>query len=133
MSQIILDDQLSDLDVLIPIARWTTVQRLRDLRPLEVIRDERVPALLRELTQPTFVTIDMGFWDRGLVHSRYCVLCFPLRNDEQERLPAFLRRLFNLPGFRTKAERMGKVARVSESHVEFWQAGDAYLHILAWP
>ena len=58
MSQIILDDQLFDLEVLVPIARWITVQRLRDLRPGEVIKDERVPALLRQLPRPTFVTID---------------------------------------------------------------------------
>ncbi len=61
MSQIILDDQLFDVEVLIPIARWITVQRLRDLRPGEVIKDERVPELLRRLRQPTFVTIDLGF------------------------------------------------------------------------
>lgn len=132
MSQIILDDQLFDLEVLIPIARWTTVQRLRELRPNEVIRDERVPALLRELAQPTFATIDMGFWDRNLAHSRYCIVCFPLRNDEQERLPALLRRLFHVPGFHTKTSRMGKVVRVSETRVEYWQLGDASLHVLAW-
>ena len=63
MSQIILDDQLFDLEVLVPLARWITVQRLRDLRPGEVIKDERVPVLLRQLPQPTFVTIDMGFWN----------------------------------------------------------------------
>lgn len=61
MSQVILDDQLFDEEVLIPIARWTTVQRLRNLRPSEVIKDERVPVILREIAQPTFVTIDMGF------------------------------------------------------------------------
>jgi len=61
MSQIILDDQLFDLEVLVPIVRWTTVQYLRDLRPNEVIKDERVPVVLRQTRQPTFVTIDMGF------------------------------------------------------------------------
>ena len=75
MSQIILDDQLFGLEVLVPIARWITVQRLRDLRPGEVIKDDRVPVLLRQLRQPSFVTIDMGFWDRGLRDARYCVLC----------------------------------------------------------
>lgn len=82
MSQIILDDQLYAFEVLLPIARWTTVQRLRDLRPDEVIKDERVPALLRQLRQPTFVTIDMGFWNRNLRDNQYCILCFPLHNDE---------------------------------------------------
>ena len=132
MSQIILDDQLFDLEVLIPLARWITVQRLRDVRPGEVIKDERVPELLRQLPQPTFVTIDMGFWDKGLRDVHYCILCFPLRNDEQHQLPALLRRLLQLPEFRTKAERMGKVARVSPSHVEYWRMGDEQSHRLHW-
>ncbi len=132
MSQIILDDQLFDLEVLVPIARWTTVQRLRDLRPTEVIKDERVPMLLRQLRQPTFVTIDMGFWDRGLRDARYCMLCFPLRNDEQNHLPGLLRRLLRRPEFRSKAGRMGKVARVSSSHIDYWDLTDDQPHRLWW-
>lgn len=108
MSQIILDDQLFDLEVLIPLARWITVQRLRDVRPGEVIKDERVPELLRQLPQPTFVTIDMGFWDKGLRDVHYCILCFPLRNDEQHQLPALLRRLLQLPEFRTRPNAWAK-------------------------
>lgn len=74
MSQLVLDDQLFDLEVLIPLARWITVQRLRELRPGEVIKDERVPSLLRQLREPTFVTIDAGFWNRGLRDNQYCIL-----------------------------------------------------------
>ncbi len=133
MSQIILDDQLFDLEVLVPIARWITVQRLRDLRPGEVIKDDRVPVLLRQLRQPTFVTIDMGFWNRGLRDARYCILCFPLRNDKQYELPGLLRRLLRLPEFRTKRARVGKVAQVRPTHVEYWQLGDEQLHRLIWP
>ena len=133
MSQIILDDQLFDLEVLVPIARWITVQRLRDLRPGEVIKDDRVPVLLRQLRQPTFVTIDMGFWNRGLRDARYCILCFPLRNDKQYELPGLLRRLLRLPEFRTKRARMGKVAQVRPTHIEYWQLGDEQLHRLIWP
>ncbi|MBC8492348.1 MAG: hypothetical protein H8D43_01080 [Chloroflexi bacterium] len=133
MSQIILDDQLFDLEVLVPIARWITVQRLRDLRPGEVIKDDRVPVLLRQLRQPTFVTIDMGFWNRGLRDARYCILCFPLRNDKQYELPGLLRRLLRLPEFRTKRARMDKVAQVRPTHIEYWQLGDEQLHRLIWP
>ena len=133
MSQIILDDQLFDLEVLVPIARWITVQRLRDLRPGEVIKDDRVPVLLRQSRQPTFVTIDMGFWNRGLRDASYCILCFPLRNDKQYELPGLLRRLLRLPEFRTKRARMGKVAQVRPTHIEYWQLGDEQLHRLIWP
>ena len=133
MSQIVLDEQLSDDEVLAPLARWITVQRLDDLRPTEVIKDDRVPLLLRELSRPTFVTIDMGFWNRNLRDGKYCILCFPLRNDEQHQLPGLLRRVLQLPEFRTRARRMGKIARVSTARLEFWQQGDEQLHRLTWP
>ncbi|MEZ4735585.1 MAG: hypothetical protein R3E79_51490 [Caldilineaceae bacterium] len=132
MSQVILDDQIFDEEVLIPIARWTTVQRLRNLRPGEVIKDERVPVILREIAQPTFVTIDMGFWRRELVDAKYCILCFPLRNDEQGQIPDLLRRLFRLPEFHTKAARMGKVVQVTSTLLRYWQRGDEQLHLFPW-
>lgn len=109
MSQIILDDQLFALEVLVPLARWITVGRLRDLRPGEVIKDERVPALLRELRQPTFVTIDEGFWTRRLCDPKYCILYFALRDDEQDDLAGLLRELFQDHEFHTKNTRVGKV------------------------
>jgi hypothetical protein len=133
MSQIVLDDQLFDLDVLLPIARWSTVQRLRDLRPHEVIKDDRVPVLLRELRRPTFVTIDMGFYKRDLCDARYCLLCFPLRNDEQHRLPLLLRQALRLPELRTQAVRMGKVARISADHIDYWHLADEQSRRLFWP
>lgn len=133
MSQIILDDQLFDLEVLLPIARWATVRRLRDLRPTEVIKDERVPLLLRQLRQPTFVTIDMGFWRKAFRDVKYCIFCFPLTNDEQYKLPELLRALLRLPEFRSKNARMGKVARVATGSVHYWQLADESLHKLPWP
>jgi len=132
MSQIILDDQLFDVEVLVPLARWITVQRLRELRPKEVIKDDRVPLLLRELRQPTFVTIDMGFWDRDWRDPKYCILCFPLRNEEQHLLPERLYRLFQLPEFHTKAARMGKVVRVGPERIDYWAVGHEQMRRLSW-
>lgn len=133
MSPIILDDQLADAAIRKRLAQWTRAQRLRDLRPGEVIKDERVPMILRELRQPTFVTIDMGFWNGRLRDARYCILCFPLRSDEQREIPGLLRNLFRMSEFATKAMRMGKVARVSQSHIDYWQLGDEQPHGLSWP
>jgi len=133
VSQIILDDQLFELEVLVPLARWTTVRRLRDLHPGEVVKDERVPVLLRELSRPTFITIDHGFWDKRLRDSKYCILYFALRNDQQHELPMLLRHLLQLPEFHTKAARMGKVAYVHPTRIEYWQLGDERLHRLTWP
>ena len=132
MIQIVLDDQLFPLDVLVPIARWSTVQRLRDVRPGEVIKDERVPVILRELRQPTFVTIDMAFWNRRLCDLHYCLVCFPLRNDEQALIPIMLRRLLRMPTFRSKTQRMGKVIQVAPQQLRYWQHNDDQLHVHQW-
>lgn len=79
--------------------------------------------ILRQLRQPTFVTIDMGFWNAGLRDAHYCILCFPLPSDEQHAIPGLLRQLFRLPEFATKAARMGKVARISQAQIDYWQTG----------
>jgi hypothetical protein len=122
MSQLVLDDQLDVQKVLPPLAGWMRAVRLQDLRPTERILDDRVPQLLLALNGPTFVTIDRGFWRRRLSHPGYCILYFALRKEEQEEIPPLLRRLFRRPEFRTRAVRMGKVARVSKSVVTYWEA-----------
>jgi len=132
VSQIVLDDQLRASLVLLPIRAWITAQRLRDLRPGEVIKDERVPTLLQELREPTFVTIDHGFWNRRLRSRRYCIAYFDLRDEQQGELPALLRRLLQQSEFSNRAARMGKVARVGAAGVDYWQLGDDPLHSIQW-
>ena len=78
------------------------------------------------------MTIDTGFWRKGLRDIRYSILCFPLSNDEQDKLPELLRALLRLPEFRSKSMRMGKVARVGVGRVDYWQLGDESLHKVPW-
>src|SRR5262249_36990174 len=115
MSQLILDAHVNALYVLPVLRRWITVQRLQEIRPGEIVLDERVPEIPSTLKQPTFVTIDKDFDDPGWCHPNYCILYFALRDDEQTLLPGLLRALFRRPEFRTRAGRMGKLARVSTS------------------
>jgi hypothetical protein len=119
VSRFVLDDQLDPDEVRAPIVRWATARFLREIRPGDVIKDDRVPTILRTLRTPTFITIDSGFWSRKGRDRRYCILCFALRADEQGELPSLLRRLLRLPEFRTRAARMGKVAWVSRDHVSW--------------
>jgi len=132
MSQIIVDEQLDPEEVLEPIRQWTTAQWLPKLRPGEIIKDDRVPQLLRELRQPTFVTIDAGFWDKKLCDNKYCILYFDLNTKQQALLPRMLRELLRLPEFRTKAARMGKVARVRFSRIDYWQLHDEQQIQIKW-
>ena len=133
MAQVILDEQLRRRLVLLPIRAWITAERVQDLRPHEVIKDDRIPTILCDLNQPTFVPIDIGFWDRRLCDRRYCILYFAVTDAKQGEIPAMLRRLLRLPDFRTKAVRMGVVARVSSAHIDLWHVGGTEMRRVDWP
>ncbi len=96
---------------------------IRRAAPWEVIKDDRIPSLLRELKNSTFVTIDDGFWNRDLLDPNYCILYFALQDHQQAQIPSLLRQLLKLAEFKTIAIRMGKIAKVSTTHIEYWQWG----------
>lgn len=116
MSQLVLDDQLDAVAVLRPVLKWSKAVFVRDLRPREHIRDERIPEILLTVRQPTLVTIDHDFWKRSWCHPGYGIISVDLTDEEQHVLPAWLRALLRRPEFRTRALRMGKVVRV-DHHV----------------
>jgi hypothetical protein len=124
MSQLVLDEQPNVQELVRGFEGWITWVRLQAIRPREQVLDERVPELLLTLNRPTFVTIDGDFWNRKLCHRHYCILFFALATREEHLLPDQLRRLFRLPEFRTRAARMGKVARIQQQVVTYWQAGE---------
>jgi hypothetical protein len=119
MSQLILDEQLDPKRVLLPLASWITVQSLQNLRPGTLVRDERIPAVLLTLKQPTFVTIDQDFHDFRWCHPGYCILYFALEDEEQKLIPELLRSLLRRPEFRTRALRMGKIACIRPTWIEY--------------
>ena len=121
MSQLILDEHVAIPIVLPPLKKWISVGRIQDLRPGELILDDRVPQILRTLRKPTFVTIDNGFWRQSLCNPGYCLLCFDLRDDQQDHIPDLMRRLFHVADFQTRSIRMGKIARVRLHAVDYWQ------------
>jgi hypothetical protein len=132
MSQVIVDDHLDLKRVVAPLHQWITTERLQDLRVGEHILDDRVPEILRTLKQPTFVTIDQDFWNRRLCDPSYSVLYFDLRDDQQQQIPDLLRALLRQSQFRTRARRLGKVARVTGTLLQFWQFPGHDLHHLWW-
>jgi hypothetical protein len=100
------------------------VVSIKTLRPNTVIKDEAIPSLQSKQKQPTFVTTDVsGFWKKVKPHPKFCIVCVPLPDYRLCELPFLLRRLFRTEGFRTKRERMGKVALVTETTVRFYAVG----------
>ncbi|HEY5864622.1 MAG TPA: hypothetical protein VI542_03580 [Candidatus Tectomicrobia bacterium] len=130
---IILDEQLLGRHIENDIAKWYrgTVRFIVEVRPHTVIKDEMIPAVLRQANQPTFVTInDQDFWRKVAIDRRYCVVCFALADTRVREIPASLRALFHRPEFRTKRRRMGTVIRVADARVSYYTFNDRAIHVL---
>jgi hypothetical protein len=132
---IVLDEELQGLGLEDAIAHWYrgAVLVIKQLRPDTVIKDEVIPTILRRAQQPTFLTINHGdFWQRIPAESSFCLVCFRLTADQAQEIPLMLRRLLRFPEFRTKRERMGKVASVSRRGIQYYSNRDKLIHILGW-
>lgn len=91
------------------------------------IKDEEIIPFLLQQRQPTFFTLDAGFFKRNLCHAKYGLYYLDV---EQYEAAAFIRRVLRHPSFDTHAKRMGFVARISHTGFTLWQAhGDSKLHI----
>jgi hypothetical protein len=123
MSQIVLDEHLGRTEVLTPLRRWITTVKIEDLAPDETLKDDRILQILCRQRQPTFVTLDADFFHKRLCDRRYCLIYFVVPRQQQRRIPLLLRQLLRLREFSTKAARMGKVVRIQERTIEFWQVG----------
>jgi hypothetical protein len=130
---IVLDEQLLGRAIDRDIARWYRgpVRFILDLRPHTVIKDDGIPELLRQQSQPTFVTInERDFWQKIEADARYCIVCFPLPDPRAHEIPGMLRSLFRHPEFRTKAQRTGKVIRVTSEDICYYTTSDKRIEII---
>jgi hypothetical protein len=90
--------------------------------------NEIIP-LLHGLRRSTFFTRDRDFYDPGLAHRNYCLVYLDIKPTKTAQfVRAFLRR----HGFRTQAERLGKVARVHQTGITYWQVGASKRARLRW-
>jgi hypothetical protein len=101
----------------------------RDLRCQGMHDDNIVPFLLR-LKQPTLLTRDGDFFERGLVHSRYCLAWFDV---DAGQTAFFIRRFLSHPQFRTTAQRLGKVIHIAPRGVDYWAKNTHRPTGVCWP
>jgi hypothetical protein len=91
-----------------------------------------MPVLLRQQQGATFITInERDFWHDVLITKHFCVLCFALPTKDVEELPELLRAVLRCPPFHTKAERMGKVARVTRDTISYYTYQDPTINTLS--
>jgi len=120
---LVLDEQLMGRDLETALGHWYRglVCFITDLRPGTVIKDDAIPSLLRQQSDATFLTInETDFWRKVAIDDRFCVICFALTDSHVREIPELLRAVFRQPAFRTKAHRMGKVLRVTQTTVRYY-------------
>jgi hypothetical protein len=133
---IVLDEHLHEVGVEEAIRRWYhgRVCTITSLRPNTVVKDESVPGLLRTVSQPTFVTLNWRhFWQQTPARGGLCLICFTLPTARAAEVSPLLRRLLRLQEFKTKAARMGKIARISAEQVAYYRVHDQQLRTLPLP
>lgn len=103
------------------------------LRPGIIIKDEAIPTLLLQVTQPTFVTINVSdFWRHVHAHRGYCIVAVSTPKERIAEILALLQTFFRHPDLRAKTGRMGKVIRLSPERIEYY-GSDWEIHTLLWP
>jgi len=131
---IVLDEGLNNPFLAKRIAAWYPgrVAILTELRPNAVIKDDAVSVLLRTVQQPTFVTINVkDFWRVIRPEARFAIVCVELSIDRADQVSQWLRDFLSLPEFKTKAGRMGVVALLRPTRIEFYRA-DRRIETMQW-
>ncbi len=121
---IVLDEQLMDPRIVEAFQHWHkgAVITILDLQPRAQIDDDAIPALLRKVRQPTFVTINYSdFWQIVEPGKDYCIICLKLSGDRSLEIPALIRGLLKMKEFATKKARMGKVISWSDGRVSYYE------------
>jgi hypothetical protein len=119
---IVLDENLKDPQVTAAIHGWYRgrVCSINELRPATTIKDEAIPMLLRAHSGCVFITEnESDFWRRPLTDPNYCVIALGA-GFEPEDVSIAIRAVLRLKGFRTRKERLGKLAKVSHRKVEYY-------------
>lgn len=131
---LILDEQLLGRNLEVALARWYrgSIVFITDLRPYSIIKDEAVPVLLRQQRSPTFLTInETDFWRKVSIDQHFCVVCFPLPDSQAEEISGLLRVVFRHDLFQTKAQRMGKVLRVTRNTISYYSHRDRQVQVVS--
>ena len=132
---IVLDEQLSGYEVGPAIAQWYRgrVANITEIRPRSHILDEAVPELLRRVSQPLFVTINVDdFWRRVAPHDDFGIACFELANSQAREVSPWLRKLLGLSLFKTRRQRMGKIIKVTPTQILHYSKDSWAIERLGW-
>jgi hypothetical protein len=84
---------------------------------------------LHRVRSATFFTRDDDFFRARLCHANYCLVFVDVPETETA---SFIRRFLRHPAFKTKAQRCGKVVKLSPRNITWWVAGKRRWQTLIW-
>ena len=82
------------------------------------LKDAEIIPLLLQLRTLTFFTLDSDFFKQDYCHSHYCLVFLDVNQYEAA---TFIRRFLKHNKFNTRAKRLGKVVRISHTHISIRQ------------
>jgi hypothetical protein len=80
--------------------------------------EQHILPLLHKLSQPTFFTRDLGFFEETRRHGNYALVCLAVSQKEAAK---FIRRVLRHPEFNTKAKRLGAVVYATHDGLRVWR------------
>jgi len=80
-------------------------------------------------SKATFHTLDDGFFKRRFLHAGYCIVYYEVPHVDLVR---WMTRWLRHPGFNTHAKRLGKVVKVQQNRITYWDVTDRQLHEAPW-
>jgi hypothetical protein len=125
----LLDENIRD-DQRAQLRKWRIPFRQvgKEISRAGIGDDDLIP-LLHRLHRATLFTQDAGFFREHLCHDDYGLVLLAVNYLE---VALFIRRFLKQPAFDTQAKRLGLVARVRATGVQFWRRGQSGLHVVDW-
>jgi hypothetical protein len=92
--------------------------------------DHEIRPFLTRQRRPTFVTRDLGYYQRVFCHARYALVILAVRESE---VAQYARQVLRHPELNTQAKRMGTVVRASAAGLTLWRLHAEREEKLNWP
>ena len=99
-----------------------------DISEKGITDQDIIPLLIRQ-HNCTFFTRDVDFYDHGLCHSRYSLICLNIALND---VATFVRRILRHSEFNTLRNRLGKVMLISSSRIQYYQLKSDKVHSVLW-
>lgn len=80
-------------------------------------------------SKATFHTLDEDFFKRRFLHNDYCIIFYDLSTKD---FVEFFQKILKHHLFDTHAKRLGKIIKVSLTHLDYWDSADHQIHETSW-